>query len=189
MTEGFDTGDADPRPLVGTAFDGAIDVVGDVHGEIDALEDLLRVLGYTGRGEHAHGRRLVFIGDLCDRGPDSPGVIRRVREMVAEGTAQCLLGNHELNVLRGVRKEANGWFFTDDHDRQRGLYLDARPMRDDAERSEVLEFCRHAAARAGAHGPAAGACMLGRRSHRVVARGAAQVARAGALSCLREGGG
>ncbi|HET7204476.1 MAG TPA: metallophosphoesterase [Steroidobacteraceae bacterium] len=140
MTDGLDPGAVDPLPLVATAFDGPIDVVGDVHGEIDALEDLLRVLGYTGRGEHAQARRLVFIGDLCDRGPDSPGVIRRVREMVDEGTAQCLLGNHELNVLRGVRKEANGWFFEDDHDRQRGQYLEARPARDTLARREILEF-------------------------------------------------
>jgi hypothetical protein len=127
--------------LVGTAFDGPIDVVGDVHGEIGALEDLLRVLGYSGRGDHRQARRLVFIGDLCDRGPDSSAVIRRVQEMVAEGTAQCLLGNHELNVLRGARKEANGWFFEDDHDRRRGLYLDARPLgSDDAARREVLRF-------------------------------------------------
>ncbi|HEX6570730.1 MAG TPA: metallophosphoesterase [Steroidobacteraceae bacterium] len=130
-----------PAPdLVTDAFDGPIDVVGDVHGESDALEDLLRALGYAGRGEHPQARRLVFIGDLCDRGPDSPAVIRRVREMVAEGTAQCLLGNHELNALRGVRKEANGWFFEDDHDRQRGLYLGSRPVGDDAARREVLRF-------------------------------------------------
>ena len=98
------------------------------------------MLGYRGRGEHAQARRLVFIGDLCDRGPDSPGVIQRVREMVDEGTAQCLLGNHELNVLRGVPKEANGWFFENDHDRARGLYLDARPLTDERTRAEVLEF-------------------------------------------------
>ena len=128
-----------PR-LVGRAFDGPIDVVGDVHGEIDALEDLLRVLGYSGRGEHAGARRLVFIGDLCDRGPDSPAVIRRVREMVAAGTAQCLLGNHELNVLREVRKDANGWFFADDHDRARGAYVHSRPADDEAERRGILEF-------------------------------------------------
>ena len=133
--------DQDAPALVAPAFDGPIDVVGDVHGEISALEDLMRVLGYRGRGEHPQGRRLVFIGDLCDRGPDSPAVIGRVREMVAEGTAQCLLGNHELNVLRGVRKEANGWFFADDHDRRHGLYLDARPLGDDdAARRDVWRF-------------------------------------------------
>jgi hypothetical protein len=127
--------------LVGAAFDGPIDVIGDVHGEIDALEDLLHVLGYAGRGEHPGARRLVFIGDLCDRGPDSPAVIRRVQAMVAAGTAQCLLGNHELNVLRGVRKEANGWFFADDHDRRRGLYLESSPLgEDDQARREVWRF-------------------------------------------------
>jgi hypothetical protein len=134
--------EAGAAALIGTAFDGPIDVIGDVHGEVEALEDLLRVLGYAARGEHPQGRRLVFIGDLCDRGPDSPAVIRRVQEMVADGTAQCLLGNHELNVLRGVRKEANGWFFDDDHDRRRGLYLDARPLRDEVARREVRRFFR-----------------------------------------------
>jgi hypothetical protein len=130
---------AGPR-LVGEAFAGPIDIVGDVHGEIDALERLLDVLGYAGRGEHSQARRLVFIGDLCDRGPDSPGVIRRVREMLHEGTAQCLLGNHELSVLRGSRKEANGWYFEHDHDRSAGHFLDSRGTLDDAERASMLRF-------------------------------------------------
>ena len=129
-----------PVPLVAAAFDGPIDIVGDVHGEIDALEDLLRVLGYRGRGEHPGARRLVFIGDLCDRGPDSPAVVRRVSEMVADGTAQCLLGNHELTLLRGARKEANGWFFEDDHDRSQGVFVESRSPRDDAERRDILDF-------------------------------------------------
>jgi Calcineurin-like phosphoesterase len=132
--------DLDAPPLVGTAFDGPLDIVGDVHGEVAALEDLLAVLGYTGRGEHPQARRLVFIGDLCDRGPDSPAVIQRVREMVREGTAQCLLGNHELNVLRGARKEANGWFFEVDHDRRNGVFDACRGTTDDAERASILRF-------------------------------------------------
>ena len=76
--------------LASAAFDGPIDVVGDVHGEIDALDDLLAALGYHGRGDHPAGRRLIFIGDLCDRGPDSPGVIRRVREMVGSDLARSM---------------------------------------------------------------------------------------------------
>jgi hypothetical protein len=132
--------DDDAPALVAPAFDGPIDVVGDVHGEVGALEDLLRTLGYRGRGDHAGARRLVFIGDLCDRGPDSPAVIRRVREMVDEGTAQCLLGNHELNVLREVRKEANGWYFGNDHDRGHGLYLEAQPAAGEAERRQIHAF-------------------------------------------------
>jgi hypothetical protein len=140
MNDRTETAECEPGALVTAAFDGPIDVVGDVHGEIDALEDLLRVLGYVGRGDHPGARRLVFIGDLCDRGPDSPAVVARVREMVAAGTAQCLLGNHELNVLRGVRKEANGWYFERDHDRAQGAYLDSRPVADDAERREIARF-------------------------------------------------
>ena len=140
MTPSMSLGESAVAPLVGAAFEGPVDVVGDVHGEIDGLDDLLHVLGYHGRGEHAAARRLIFIGDLCDRGPDSPAVIRRVREMVREGTAQCLLGNHELNVLRGSRKEANGWFFEDDHDRRHGLFLDSQQVPDDAQRAEILRF-------------------------------------------------
>jgi hypothetical protein len=128
--------------LAGAAFDGPVDVVGDIHGEIDALEQLLAVLGYRGQGDHPAGRRLIFIGDLCDRGPDSPGVIRRVRAMVEAGTAQCLLGNHEINVMRGARKEANGWFFEHDHDRARDRFLTSAPAADDAERESILEFLR-----------------------------------------------
>ncbi len=131
-----------PSLLAGAAFDGPIDVVGDVHGEIDAFDGLLRALGYRGRGEHPGARRLVFIGDLCDRGPDSPAVIERVREMVEAGTAQCLLGNHEINVLRGSRKEANGWFFEHDHDRAHGRFTESRPAADDAQRERILAFFR-----------------------------------------------
>nr|MBK7068215.1 metallophosphoesterase [Deltaproteobacteria bacterium] len=98
-------------PYLQRLFDGPIDVVGDVHGELDALLSLMRVLGYDERGEHPRGRRLVLLGDLCDRGPDSPGVLALARRMIEEGRAQAVLGNHELNLLREVPKHGNGWFF------------------------------------------------------------------------------
>lgn len=88
-----------------------LDIVGDVHGEFDALCALLAALGYDEQGRHAHGRRLVFVGDLCDRGPDSPAVIRWVRHCVEAGRAQAILGNHELNLLLGARKPGNDWFW------------------------------------------------------------------------------
>ncbi len=91
-------------------FDGALDIIGDVHGEIDALDDLLIRLGYTGDGGHADGRRLVFLGDLTDRGPDSPAVLKKVMALVEAGRAQCILGNHELNLLRDVEKHGNSWW-------------------------------------------------------------------------------
>jgi Calcineurin-like phosphoesterase len=97
--------------LVRPLFEGPIDIVGDVHGEIDALESLLGRLGYRSDGSHAQRRRLVFLGDLVDRGPDSVGVVRRVKDLVQLGRAQCVLGNHELNIFLERKKEDNTWFF------------------------------------------------------------------------------
>ncbi len=93
------------RPL----FEGPLDIIGDVHGEFGALRQLLQRLGYDEHGQHPHGRRLVFVGDLCDRGPDSPGVVLLVRDLVARGHAQCVAGNHEINVLRDEPKHGNHW--------------------------------------------------------------------------------
>ena len=87
-------------------------MVGDVHGEMDALRNLLGYLGYDLIGRHPEGRRLVFVGDLIDRGPDSPGVVRWVRRMMDEAGALAVLGNHEINLLRGLDKGFdNAWFF------------------------------------------------------------------------------
>jgi hypothetical protein len=97
--------------LIQPLFDGPIDIVGDVHGEIDALRTLLHCLGYSTEGVHPEGRRLVFVGDLVDRGPDSPAVIELVRRLIEGERAQCVLGNHELNILIGNRKADNVWFF------------------------------------------------------------------------------
>ncbi|MBM4196931.1 MAG: metallophosphoesterase [Gammaproteobacteria bacterium] len=119
-------------------FDGPIDIVGDIHGEFAALQDLLRHLGYDAECRHGR-RRLVFIGDLCDRGADSPATIAFVRALVEDGRAQCLLGNHELNLLRGVAKEGNGWFFAENHDVHEGKYRESRALAE-AARAGVLAF-------------------------------------------------
>lgn len=115
------------RAPIQDLIEGPLDVVGDVHGEIDALRHLLTHLGYDEGGRHPAGRRLVFVGDLCDRGPDSVAVLERVGELVDRGLAQCVLGNHELNLLRAARKEGNGWYFEDDHDRREGKFTTSRP--------------------------------------------------------------
>ncbi len=100
--------------LVQALFGGALDLIGDVHGEIEPLQALLAQLGYNRNGGHASGRRLVFVGDLIDRGPDSPAVVELVQHLVENGTAQCILGNHELNLLRGDVKHGNHWFLRPD---------------------------------------------------------------------------
>jgi protein phosphatase len=90
---------------------GPFDVIGDIHGCRDELEALLLELGYdlardhAGRvtGAHHPSRRAVFVGDLVDRGPDTPGVLRLVMGMVAAGDALCVSGNHENKLLRAMR--------------------------------------------------------------------------------------
>jgi len=119
--------DLKPATFPAALQSGPLDIVGDVHGELDALHDLLARLGYDNDGSHPDQRHLVFVGDLGDRGPDSPGVIRQVAGMVRAGRAQCVLGNHELSLLRGVKKPGNGWFFATDHDHARGEFPDCQP--------------------------------------------------------------
>ena len=64
-----------PMSLIQSLPEGPLDIVGDIHGEFDALLALLSHLGYDPRGHHPQGRRPVFVGDFCDRGPDSPAVL------------------------------------------------------------------------------------------------------------------
>lgn len=101
---------------VASLFGGPLDIVGDIHGEIEALQALLGQLGYDQQGIHPRDRRLVFVGDLCDRGPDSPAVVELVKGLVDAGLAQCLLGNHELNILLSSSKSGNRWFLDPDHE-------------------------------------------------------------------------
>ncbi|MEU2791997.1 polynucleotide kinase-phosphatase [Streptomyces sp. NPDC007100] len=91
---------------------GPFDVVGDIHGCRSELETLLGRLGYEvvrdalGRpvdARHPEGRTAVFVGDLVDRGPDSPGVLRLVMGMVAAGHALCVPGNHENKLGRYLK--------------------------------------------------------------------------------------
>ncbi|MFG2113614.1 polynucleotide kinase-phosphatase [Streptomyces sp. NPDC048718] len=81
---------------------GPFDIIGDIHGCRSELETLLAKLGYQD-GRHPQGRTAVFVGDLVDRGPDSPGVLRRVMGMVAAGDALCVPGNHENKLGRWLR--------------------------------------------------------------------------------------
>ncbi|GAA3057035.1 polynucleotide kinase-phosphatase [Streptomyces glomeratus] len=85
-----------------THLTGPFDIIGDVHGCASELESLLGKLGYVD-GAHPEGRTAVFVGDLVDRGPDSPGVLRRVMSMVASGNALCVPGNHENKFGRHLR--------------------------------------------------------------------------------------
>lgn len=76
-------------------------VVGDVHGRLDLLDQLLaKIHGDLDRSP-ANKAVLVFVGDLIDRGPDSAGVVERLRTYSRPGLkAVFLLGNHEEVMLR-----------------------------------------------------------------------------------------
>jgi len=79
------------------------DLIGDIHGHAELLCALVEKLGYVRKGlsyEHPEGRKLVFVGDLVNRGPDSEGVLKIVRKMWEEGNAYVTLGNHEFRILQ-----------------------------------------------------------------------------------------
>lgn len=97
--------------VVQQLHNGSIDIIGDVHGEKDALLTLMKSLGYDEEGHHPQKRKLIFVGDLCDRGPDSPGVILLVKRLIENNNAQAILGNHEINLLQKKPKESSGWYF------------------------------------------------------------------------------
>jgi hypothetical protein len=76
------------------------DIVGDVHGCSDQLEDLLIQLGYEDAGHFRHPtRQAIFVGDLIDRGDGQLRVLQIVKAMVDAGSAQIVMGNHEFNAL------------------------------------------------------------------------------------------
>src|SRR5579871_5941480 len=94
---------------------GPFDIIGDVHGCCDELEELLQTLGYeivpVAPGAFFHGfvyhhplgRKAIFVGDLVDRGPRILDTIRLVGNMVSFGEAYCVPGNHDMKLLRKLR--------------------------------------------------------------------------------------
>lgn len=87
---------------------GPFDIIGDVHGCYEELVALLAKLGYetsddASNASHPDGRKAVLLGDLVDRGPDTPAVLRLVMWMVSAGSALCVPGNHEKKLVRALR--------------------------------------------------------------------------------------
>ncbi len=94
---------------------GPFDIIGDVHACFDELEALLTKLGYTVNRVEEEGqnygfevlapadRTAVFVGDLIDRGPNSPDVLRLAMSMVRAGTAYCVPGNHDVKLQKYLK--------------------------------------------------------------------------------------
>lgn len=114
---------------------GPFDVIGDVHGCHVELVHLLRELGYSPGGAHPDGRKVVFVGDLVDRGPDTPGVLRLVMAMAAAGNAVSVRGNHEEKLVRALKGHAVQL----NHGLEQSVEQLARETPEF--RAEVLAFC------------------------------------------------
>jgi protein phosphatase len=86
---------------------GPFDIIGDVHGCGEELDELLTTLGYlrndAAAWRHPDGRKVVFLGDLVDRGPCVPHVLRAAMAMVDAGTALAVPGNHDLKLVKKLR--------------------------------------------------------------------------------------
>ena len=89
---------------------GPFDIIGDVHGCFAELQALLVKLGYeftsangTSHAQHPAGRKAVFLGDLVDRGPGVPEVLKLVMSMTQSGAALAVPGNHDSKLMRKLR--------------------------------------------------------------------------------------
>ena len=77
------------------------DIIGDVHGHADKLEGLLELMGYSnvdGTWQHPE-RKVIFVGDLIDRGPRQVHSVMIAKRMVENGHAHIVMGNHEFNAI------------------------------------------------------------------------------------------
>ncbi len=87
--------------------------IGDIHGRLDLLDQLLSAVERDAERRSARKTLLVFLGDLIDRGPDSRGVVERLRTYRHPRLQSYVLaGNHEevlLRVLAGERGILSGW--------------------------------------------------------------------------------
>lgn len=95
-----------------------LDIIGDVHGCMDELLDLLASLGYSVAVnpnpapnqwfvvQNPIGRKAVFVGDLVDRGNNSVGVLKLVMTMVAAGQAYCVCGNHDSKLQKYLKGQS-----------------------------------------------------------------------------------
>jgi protein phosphatase len=121
---------------------GPFDIIGDIHGCHDELVELLTELGYQTDLDSSTvtpppGRRALFLGDLVDRGPAIPAVLRLVMGMVNNGTALCIPGNHEVKLLRAL----NGKNVTKTHGLAQSLaQLAAEPPEFSQEVAKFIDF-------------------------------------------------
>lgn len=90
-----------------------LDLIGDIHGRYASLVSLLEELGYEqdkGGFSHPEGRKIIFVGDLIDRGTNSLDVVGLAKRMVENGQALAVMGNHEFNFVSYMTPDPEGGY-------------------------------------------------------------------------------
>ncbi|HPR31828.1 MAG TPA: metallophosphoesterase [Prolixibacteraceae bacterium] len=89
------------------------DIIGDIHGYHSLLLKMLKKMGYEKKGLSYHHpeRKVIFTGDYINRGPQIKDSVRLIRNMVEQGDAQAILGNHELNAILYFTLDKSGKYF------------------------------------------------------------------------------
>ena len=75
--------------------------IGDIHGRLDLLDQLILEIERDNAARSRVRTQIIFLGDLCDRGPNSRGVIERVMQLAsASSDVRLIAGNHEELLIR-----------------------------------------------------------------------------------------
>lgn len=120
------------------------DIIGDIHGHADHLGRLLDQLGYRAKaGVYQHPEnKVIFLGDLIDRGPQIPQVLDIVRRMVDGGQALAVMGNHELNALAYHTRDVHGEYLRQHSEKNVRQHCATVEQLNDALLQEYLKWFR-----------------------------------------------
>ena len=120
------------------------DIIGDIHGQMNKLVNLLHNLGYQSKNgiyQKPH-HQAIFVGDFIDRGTDEKKVLDTVRAMINSGHAQAVMGNHEFNAICYHSRDDQGNYLrphTKSHTRQHQSFLNEYPL-SKPETDEIIEW-------------------------------------------------
>ena len=102
------------------------DIIGDIHGHVEPLMHLLTKLGYynkNGYYQHAEGRKVIFVGDFIDRGPKIRETLQLVKDMMDNGAAEAVMGNHEYNAIFFHYPDHNGGYLGPHNEKNKDQHL------------------------------------------------------------------
>jgi hypothetical protein len=80
-----------------------LDIIGDIHGLYNDFLEMMEILNYDKEGNHPENKKMLFLGDIIDRGPDSIKMIRLVKKLVKNGHF-ALKGNHEEQLIENIKR-------------------------------------------------------------------------------------